>query len=444
MASRSPSTDAATAGPDAADDRTASVRPRLARGEGIVDLERLLADGAITATVVETLRATLVATIGRSAESLLVEPDGADWRLRYRHDDGLSELRLDRSAALPAALATLSRLLAGEARGEDGDVLPSVRVPLHTAFALRLNDTPWWVELRALPEGPAASYELTLHPRPLAPPTLDALGLDPDQLLRLRERLRRRAGWLPLGVADAAGGARLVRAVAQEIVAPERRVVVLEPPLHPPLARVTQLDAGAAAELVSLEADAVLLAATAPDAVLSALAARAAEGAFVVQRTAARHPSIVLARLLALGLSPAWIARSVPLVVMRHRLRRVCPACRIAAPSDCRDAHWLDTVHAPPVRDVSAWLARSIETRRYHRGVGCAHCHESGHDGVLDVFDLVALDRATRAALERDDVETALARVDAAGDLSRRLRALVAGGEITAAEAGRHLRATRY
>lgn len=431
MAPPTPTTDTAAARPDGAPERAVVV-------ERIVDLDRALAEGEVSPAAVETLRTTLVAAIERAVDSVLVEPDGGDWRLRHRHDDGLGEVLLH-AAALPDALAALRASLAAEAAAAGA----TTQAALHGAFALRLAGEPWWVELRALHERQGASYELTLHRRPLAPPRLDELGLDPVQLRTLRARLAAGAGWLPIGIADAAGGARVVRAVAQELVAPERRLVSVEPPFRPPLARVTQLGVEAAADVLDLELDAVLLAATPSDAVLRALASRAAEGTLVVQRSAARRPSATLARLLSLGLAPAWIAHCVPLVLIRHRLHRVCPACRIAAPADCNDAHWLETAHAPPVRDISAWLERSIDTRRYHRGAGCARCHESGHAGVRDVFDLAPLDAPARRALYRGDVETAFARVDAAGELSRRLRALVAGGEITAAEAARHLRPPR-
>lgn len=364
--------------------------------------------------------AALAAAATHGVEHVHVEPADGHWRLRHRHDDGLEETLLGADDALPAALARLA--------------------PRCRAFTVRLGSERRLVALRALEATRGETFLLTLHDGAQSPPTLDALGLAPSDLAALREHLGRPGGWLAIGTAGPLDGARLVRAVAQEIVSPTRALVCAESGPHPALARVVQVDADALGDPdVALDADAVLLAADPPAASLATLAARAAGELFVARSVRARRPSDVLRELLALGLSPAWIAHGVPLVIMRHRIRLLCHACRRRAPADCPSGHWLGTLGATRVHDVAAWLESSLATR-YLAGDGCADCDGRAHSGTRDLTALTRLDGAARDALRAGDVERALALVDRPGTIATRLGELVARGDIAAAEAERHLR----
>ena len=372
-----------------------------------------------------------------------MEPAADGWRLRHRDDDVLLERRLD-DGALPRALARLDACLTARrpdaTGGPSADGAPAHRGgDAHGAFSAKLAGERLLLSLVSVATSAGPTFLLTLHGRAVAPPPLDALGLDAGRLDTLRGRLGRGGGWLAVGAADTLAGERLVRAIALELVAPTRRLVCLEPPVHPPLAGVLQT--GEERVLITpdaLDADVVLLAATPSDTALGTLAAHAAEGLFVVQRCRARQVSDVLRRLLALGLAPAWIAHACQGVLMHHRVRLLCHHCRTRAVPDERGGHWLDTVGAPPVQDIAAWLERSLQAR-FGAGEGCARCHGTGHAGVHELVDLVDLDEPARAALLAGDVERALASADAGGTLGRRLEALVAGGDVSAAETARHL-----
>ena len=395
--------------------RPTSTAVAAARRSGPTSAHESLGDAP---DALAALVGTLSAAFEAGVEHVHVEPSDPHeptaplWRLRLRQGDGLEERRLPANHALPDALARLSAL--------------------GNAFTVPLGGQRHLVELvtRETTRGP--SHLLTLHGNALAPRRLDELGLDPRRLRALRTRLAATGGgWLPVGSCSAVDGAGVVRALAQELASPERALLCLESGPHPPLPRVTQIDiAGGLPEPLAPDTDAVLLAASPPDAVLGTLAARAAEGLLVVQRTIARRASEPLARLLALGLAPAWLALNVPAVLMRYRVRLLCPHCRV------RDAEGEPRAlsgasREPGIVDVAAWLESSLAPR--HRlGKGCERCRGSGCTGVRDLTEIVTPDEGTRVALLSGEVSTALARVDASSDLVTRLPALVASGEIAA------------
>lgn len=397
-------------------------------GASAPDAERLLGERAAE-------RAALVAmledALARGVEHVHVERADDAWRLRHRDDESLHETRLGVSDRLPAALALLAEHAVATGAGRVGGAL---------VLTCRAGGQRVLLELRRTGTVLGEDFLVTLHGNALVAPRLDALGADPAQLGAVRALLDRPTGWLVVGSGGALAGERLVRALAQELVSPERKLLSFEPRVHPPLAGVSQVtDESALPPHGAADVDVALLAATPPDERLAALAPAAAERLLVVQRCTARRPSTALRRLLALGLSPSWIALVCPAVLMHHRVRLVCPACRRRTSPEA--ALGLDATEAPPVRDVAAWLERSLRGS-FEEGAGCVRCDGTGHVGTRDLLDLVVLEAAVREALVRGEIDAALLRVDAGGTLGTRLARLIASGEITRAEASRHV-ATR-
>ena len=333
-----------------------------------------------------------------------------------------------------AALALLAqRLVAASARPPGSPA----------AFIASLDGERQLLALTTTRSSRGDVYVLSLHGNALAPAGLDTLGLDVRTLVAIRALLERPSGWLAVASADRLDGERVVRALAQQLVSPERKLLCVEPSPHPPLPRVVQVDASAATEALVADSipdvDAVLVPAHLPDATLAALAARAAEDLLVVHRSGARRPSEVLGRLLGLGLAPGWAARSLSGVLMRYRVRLLCPCCRVADPGESEARRWLGALRTPQISDVSAWLERALETR-CRPGEGCEACHGSAHSGVRDLTDIVLPDETLRRTLWEGDIERALVLVDASSRLAAKLGALVADGTICADEAARHLR----
>ena len=413
---------------------SASSDTSVPAGDALPALDALLAgaDDALTAVL-----AALATAAAHGVEHVHVEPADGRWRLRHRHDDGLEETLLAADDALPAALSRLAR---------------SAR-----AFTARLGGERRLVALRTLPGTRGETWLLTLHDGALAPPSLDALGMAPGDLAALRERLARGSGWLPIGTSGALDGARVVRAIAQELAAPDRALICAESGPHPALARVVQLDAAALDEAgATLDADAVLLAADPSRAALDALTTRAAGDLLVVRAVRARRPADVLRELLALGVSPAWIAHAVPLLVTRHRVRTLCPVCRLRAPDgvgpvgvsgDVSSAGWCVRRGAGGARRRAPHAARArrrLVARGQLRdplraGRGLRRLRRASPRGRARPDRTGRARPATRDALRDGKIDRALARVERTPALAARLAELVARGEVAAPEAERHV-----
>lgn len=349
-----------------------------------------------------------------------VEPVEDGWRLRFRHDDGLSDSRLADNDPLPSALSLLHRNLPIQAR----TLTSSLSGERHLVSIDRIETTD------------RHQYSVTLHGNALTPQRLDRLDMTAAQLKQLRSIQKARRGWIIVGSDASMDGEHVVRAIAQELIAPDRKLVCLEPARHPPLAGVTQIDARTPiATLLALDPDAVCMTAASDATTLTQLAWRATQDLLVVQRCSLRRPSEAIRQLSSLGLPSAWIAMNVPLIVMRHRVRSLCRSCRTMARADETLEPWRQSSDSD---NLSAWLQRSLELR-FDTGPGCEVCDGQALRGTRDITCLIELTDDVRQALFDGDIDAACRRVDAGSSLGHRLGEMVYSGIISATEVKRHL-----
>jgi len=102
-----------------------------------------------------------------------------------------------------------------------------------------------------------------------------------------------------------------------------------------------------------------------------------------------------LVRLRELGIEPYLIAATLRGVVAQRLVRRVCAACARHDPPTPADAARFADAGLP----VPATLPHAT---------GCAACDGTGFAGRVGVFDILEIDDAIRAAIERGAGETVL------------------------------------
>lgn len=369
----------------------------------------------------------------RAVEHVHIEPTEDGARLRLRTEDGFDESRLTEDALLLTAL-----------RYVDEHLAPANEASEHV-FSVRLADGAQHVSVTRRTTRRGMTRVLTLHGSNLPPPRLDDLIDDARQLHKLREILVRSNGWIAVGTSTRLDGERLVRAIGQELASPDAKLIGIEPTLHPTVARIEQLDRHTTADAIdAFDPDTVLLCATPSDLTLTRLAASAAERRRVVHRSIARQPSAVLSRYLALGLPPNWLEHVLSAVVMRYHVRMLCHGCkRRLTSAEQIEPYAIAASASPDGAEVSNWLKRSLETR-FEAGYGCESCDGTGHSGARIITDLLVIDAATRMALRTGDLDSALRRVDSARAINEVLERLIAEGEISPAEAARHLAQRHY
>lgn len=94
------------------------------------------------------------------------------------------------------------------------------------------------------------------------------------------------------------------------------------------------------------------------------------------------------------------MANALNAVLAQRLVRRVCEHCREEHTPQERELRWLELIHGA-----------ALAARRFVRGRGCHHCHNTGYLGRIGVYELLEVNAAMAAALRRNDPQ---AFVDAA------------------------------
>ncbi len=97
-------------------------------------------------------------------------------------------------------------------------------------------------------------------------------------------------------------------------------------------------------------------------------------------------------RLIDMGVEPFLVATALNAVLAQRLVRRVCENCMEEHEPEAAQRVWLEQLAGHP-----------LTGRRFKRGSGCHHCHNSGYLGRLGVYELLELDEPMIAALRRND-----------------------------------------
>lgn len=336
--------------------------------------------------IVDLLDELLGEALEAGASAIHLEPraDGISVRLR---EGGMLASRRLLPLSLGPALANHLRFLCRTLDGPD----PSAS---RSHFGHQYGDLAVSVVMASCPS--EDGDRIVLHLVDVSPATLavDALGLAPKLLARLRSALASSAGGLWL-VAGPGGSGRTTSlhawlgalvgptaAIATIESAPVRRIegaaqLVLEraPQFAKLFARALQQDPDVLGIDVVRSAESAQLALSAASAgrrVIAVVGGEDAAGATVA--------------FASQGADRPLLASSLSGVLAQQRVRRVCAGC--AQPDGSRAARQLEEL-----------LGAAADSFRV--GVGCTTCHGNGHPGSIALFELLVPDAQQRGLLAR-------------------------------------------
>jgi MSHA biogenesis protein MshE len=269
--------------------------------------------------------------------------------------------------------------------------------------------------------------------------------LSKTQQVQLRQLLKVDAGLILLASGNARNRAQTARAIAQDLVAPDRKIACADIPGHPWLPRVTQLamDQLAAADqqqlwsaVCELGCDAIVAWQSSSDEMVRQLARQASESTLVVQGLGVNTPADAVARMLSMGVRSEALARSLTAIVLQTPLQSLCPWCRSMQTPDDQGTAWLST-HSPiKSGNINDWLRQRMRSS-FSTAEGCDRCQHTGRGKSLDLFTIVTLDDAVTDALYGSDIRLALTRLREKPFMTRDLLRLAQEGIISLAEAAR-------
>jgi general secretion pathway protein E len=366
--------------------------------------------------------------IDERASDIHIEPGEFACEIRYRID-GVLHSRSDFPLERFPAVASRLKLIAGLDIAER-------RLPQDGRITLRAAGAEMDMRVSVVPAVHGESIVMRLLPKQRQDLRLESLGMEADDLARLRRWLDLPSGLVLVTGPTGSGKSTTLYAALQAVDDRTRKILTVEDPVEHRLPGIMQVQvqsdigytfARALRAFLRHDPDVIMVGEirdreTAEIAIQSALT-----GHLVLATLHTNDALSAFTRLVDMGIEPYLVAAAVQAVMAQRLVRRLCPDC--ARPDE-----------APPgaEADIARWAGGGAP--RWQSPVGCARCQQTGYRGRLGIYELVTVDAALRHAASAVAPLAELERLaDAAGRRSLRRDGLLKArrGQTSAAEVAR-------
>jgi len=348
---------------------------------GATDLETM----AGQTPIIRFVNLVLAQAIRDKASDIHFEPFEHDYRIRYRIDGALYDMTPPpRQLALPIAsrIKVLANLNIAERRvAQDG----RIKITLAgRAVDLRVSTLPTQfgesVVLRVLDQ---SSVQLDIS----------HLGLPDDIDAELNEIMRRPNGIFIVTGPTGSGKTTTLYAGLRVINTSDVKILTAEDPVEYEIDGVMQVPvnsqigltfAAALRSFLRQDPD-VIMVGEIRDLETAQVAIQASlTGHLVLSTLHTNDAPGAVTRLVDMGVEPFLIASSLEAVLAQRLVRRICRRCKRAYQPD---PSWLEQMGVDQ---------RAVAGRPFYRGEGCDHCHHTGYQGRLGVFEWLRMNESIR------------------------------------------------
>jgi len=386
--------------------------------------------GAEDAPVVKLLQSMFEDAVQVNASDVHIEPQESLLQIRFRID-GMLQLQTESEIKIAPALVQRLKLMSGLDISEK-------RLPQDGRFNVRIGDKRIDVRISTMPTQYGESVAMRLLNRSTGVQGLDGLGMPPHLLARLQQIIRRTTGMVLVTGPTGSGKTTTLYAALNEVNTIDKKIITVEDPIEYRLAGLNQVQVN---EKIDLSFGRVLRSALRqdPDIILvgemrdpetAQIGMRAAlTGHMVFSTLHTRDAASTPIRLIDMGAPRYMVASSLQAVIAQRLVRVNCPSCSEPYQPPEQEMHWLQGAEREDGEPV-----------RMMRGRGCQFCHLTGYAGRTGVYEMLEMDAALTAAVNREDTTefTELAVKHMAGrSMRHHAGQLVLAGRTTLSEAVR-------
>jgi MSHA biogenesis protein MshE len=384
--------------------------------------------GADDAPVVKLLQTMFEDATQVNASDVHIEPQETLLQIRFRID-GMLQLQTESDIKIASALVQRVKLMSGLDISEK-------RLPQDGRFNVRIGERRVDVRISTMPTQYGESVAMRLLNRSTGVQGLEGLGMPPPLLARLQQIIRRSTGMVLVTGPTGSGKTTTLYAALNEVNTIDKKIITVEDPIEYRLAGLNQVQVN---EKIDLSFGRVLRSALRqdPDIILvgemrdpetAQIGLRAAlTGHMVFSTLHTRDAASTPIRLIDMGAPRYMVASSLQAVIAQRLVRVNCTSCAEPYEPSEQELQWLNG----SVRDDG-------KPAQLMRGRGCQFCHLTGYAGRTGVYEMLEMDAALTAAVNREDT-TEFARLALGHMAGRSMRhhaaQLAFAGRTTLAEA---------
>ena len=401
--------------------------PSLAKTEEEPGGENLSEADAQEAPVIRFVDLMLSHAIKSRASDIHIEPQEKNMSIRMRVDGILCEMVPPARKMQPAVIARLKILAEMD--------IAERRLPQDGRFRIRMGKECSDIDVRvsSLPTIYGEKIVMRILDKTAVNHSLDALGLEPDMLVKFRRILQLPHGIIVVTGPTGSGKSTTLYSALSELKDPRRNITTVEDPVEYRLAGINQtqvkpeinLDFASCLRSILRQDPDIILIGEIRDKETMEIAIKASMTGHLVLSTFHTNdaPSAV-SRFVYMGLEPYLLASSLNLILAQRLVRKVCEKCQRPA-----------TLHPDLIQRLHI-TPEMMQHAQLFEGAGCPHCNNTGYRGRVPVFEFLIVDPEIRQAIaegRREGEIRALARKKGYGDLtSSGIKRMLAG--LTTAE----------
>ena len=384
--------------------------------------------GAEDAPVVKLLQTMFEDATQVNASDVHIEPQEELLQIRFRID-GMLQLQTETEIKIAPALVQRVKLMSGLDISEK-------RLPQDGRFNVRIRETRVDVRISTMPTQYGESVAMRLLNRSTGVQGLDGLGMPPQLLARLQQIIRRPTGMVLVTGPTGSGKTTTLYAALNEVNTVDKKIITVEDPIEYRLAGLNQVQVNEKIDLTfarvlrsALRQDPdIILVGEMRDPETAQIGLRAAlTGHMVFSTLHTRDAASTPIRLIDMGAPRYMVASSLQAVIAQRLVRVNCRSCAEPYQPSEQELQWLQGSERDDGQPVQMM-----------RGHGCQFCHLTGYAGRTGVYEMLEMDAALTAAVNREDT-TEFSRLAVSHMAGRSMRhhaaQLAFAGRTTLAEA---------
>jgi type IV pilus assembly protein PilB len=358
------------------------------RGES-VDLAELK-ELAESNPVKRLLNLVLLQAIKDKASDIHFEPFEEEFKMRYRIDGVLYEM-IPPPRYIAMAISSRIKVMANLDIAER-------RLPQDGRIELVVGGNPIDLRVAVLPTLFGESVVMRVLDRGNVQLDLDKLGLRSDDLVVLRQLIKKPNGIVIVTGPTGSGKTTTLYAALNTLNTPETKILTAEDPVEYDIDGLVQvqiktevgLTFGKALRSFLRQDPDTILVGEIRDLETAQIAVQAAlTGHLVFTTVHTNDAPSTFARLLDLGLEAFLLTATVEAIVAQRLVRRIC--------RDCKEQF-------EPTEELLMELGLtkdSVEGEVFYYGRGCDYCNNTGYRGRLAIYEILVVDDAIRDLVMR-------------------------------------------
>jgi type IV pilus assembly protein PilB len=360
------------------------------------------------APVIRLVNSIFEQAIKENASDVHISPQQNSVQVRFRIDGKMHDVPSPpKSLFLPivARIKILANL-----------DITTTRVPQDGRFTLKKDNKEINLRVSCLPTIFGENVVLRLLNVNADIYTLDALGMDPDDIAKINAAMEKPYGLILSTGPTGSGKTTSLYSILNLLNRPDRNIITLEDPVEYRIERVRQVQlnpkagmnfADSLRSILRQDPD-VIMVGEIRDVDTARVAVQAGmTGHRVLSTLHTNDAAGTPVRMVDMGVEPFLVA-SVLLVAFAQRLvRTICPYC-------------VET-YVPTEASLRSWGLEPDSDWEFKRGKGCFHCLDTGYKGRTGIFEVLSNDPEIQALI----VKSASAReIDRVARETGKLRTL--------------------